>query len=248
MLFTFPVSEKRRVASSEHEPDDLYERVQVARSEIPACTHIDDSARVQTVDREHQPRLPRPPRRVRDADRVSRADEHVVQPRRRADRVHTVGRGRLRSARRVGSARARGPAGRARPGIVTATRSGEADRLTAALRVAWPGVVVLTVVALWQAREGSRAIAIASVVALVTIGRCVVVPPGRRAIAVRTCRLGHRAGRVVDVLRGDGAVPGSRALAGRAHRPRGPDRFTEGLGRSGPTSAPGREIPGPQRR
>ena len=35
MLFTFPVSEKRRVTSTEPEPDDLYERVQVARSGDP---------------------------------------------------------------------------------------------------------------------------------------------------------------------------------------------------------------------
>jgi carbamoyltransferase len=37
------------------EPTDPYERVQVVRSEIPACTHVDNSARVQTVHPETAP-------------------------------------------------------------------------------------------------------------------------------------------------------------------------------------------------
>jgi carbamoyltransferase len=36
---------------------DLRERVNVARSSVPAITHVDFSARVQTVDRERNPRL-----------------------------------------------------------------------------------------------------------------------------------------------------------------------------------------------
>ena len=39
-----------------HEPD-LRQRVNIARSTVPAITHVDYSARVQTVDRERNPRL-----------------------------------------------------------------------------------------------------------------------------------------------------------------------------------------------
>ena len=56
MLFTFQVTPERRIAV-EQEPEDPLERVQVPRSEIPACTHVDHSARVQTVDAEMNPRL-----------------------------------------------------------------------------------------------------------------------------------------------------------------------------------------------
>jgi carbamoyltransferase len=41
------------------EPDDPVARVQVPRSDIPACTHIDGSARVQTVHRETNERFHR---------------------------------------------------------------------------------------------------------------------------------------------------------------------------------------------
>jgi carbamoyltransferase len=44
-----------RLLEVDHEPTDPMERVQVPRSEIPACTHVDGSARVQTVDRERSP-------------------------------------------------------------------------------------------------------------------------------------------------------------------------------------------------
>ena len=50
MLFTAQVAPGRLVEVAE-EPTDLVDRVQVPRSQIPACTHIDGSARVQTVDR-----------------------------------------------------------------------------------------------------------------------------------------------------------------------------------------------------
>lgn len=56
MLFTFPVTEGRRV-EVDVEPTDFVERVQVPRSSIPACTHVDGSARVQTVHADVHPRL-----------------------------------------------------------------------------------------------------------------------------------------------------------------------------------------------
>ena len=54
MLFTFDVAESKRLAAGP-EPTDPVERVQVARSQIPACTHVDNSARVQTVHTETAP-------------------------------------------------------------------------------------------------------------------------------------------------------------------------------------------------
>jgi carbamoyltransferase len=63
MLLVAPVLEARRRAVSEEEratmaaDPDLRHRVNVVRSEIPAVTHVDYSARIQTVDAERNPRL-----------------------------------------------------------------------------------------------------------------------------------------------------------------------------------------------
>lgn len=54
MLETCQVAADKLIAVAE-EPADLVARVQVVRSQIPACTHIDGSARVQTVHRETNP-------------------------------------------------------------------------------------------------------------------------------------------------------------------------------------------------
>jgi carbamoyltransferase len=40
-----------------HDDPDLRRRVNVVRSEIPAVTHVDYSARIQTVDEERNPRF-----------------------------------------------------------------------------------------------------------------------------------------------------------------------------------------------
>jgi carbamoyltransferase len=56
MLLVAPVSEKHRVTLSDLEKKkmtsagDLRERVKIVRSSVPAITHVDYSARVQTVD------------------------------------------------------------------------------------------------------------------------------------------------------------------------------------------------------
>jgi carbamoyltransferase len=42
-----------------HGDPDLRKRVNVVRSEIPAVTHVDHSARLQTVDQDRNPRLHR---------------------------------------------------------------------------------------------------------------------------------------------------------------------------------------------
>lgn len=63
MLLVAPVQQQRRTpiadgdrALMEHDPD-LFRRVNIARSEIPAITHVDYSARIQTADAERNPRF-----------------------------------------------------------------------------------------------------------------------------------------------------------------------------------------------
>ncbi len=65
MLLVAPLLERHRtpvppeqLATMERDPD-LRRRVNVVRSTVPAVTHVDYSARVQTVDRERNPRLHR---------------------------------------------------------------------------------------------------------------------------------------------------------------------------------------------
>ena len=65
LLIVAPAREQHRVPVSElqqkkmHESADLRERVNVVRSQIPAATHVDYSARIQTVDDRRNPRLHR---------------------------------------------------------------------------------------------------------------------------------------------------------------------------------------------
>src|SRR5262249_52556846 len=59
MLLVAPLLERRRVPLSHEDSErlrddpDLVRRVNVVRSEVPAVTHVDWSARVQTVDERH---------------------------------------------------------------------------------------------------------------------------------------------------------------------------------------------------
>jgi carbamoyltransferase len=56
MLFVVPVKESIRYKQPSHaENSDLMERLYVLRSEIPAVTHLDYSARIQTVNKEDNP-------------------------------------------------------------------------------------------------------------------------------------------------------------------------------------------------
>ena len=63
MLLVAPVREERRIPIDPEalrimrEDRDLRHRVNVVRSEIPAVTHVDYSARIQTVDEERNPRF-----------------------------------------------------------------------------------------------------------------------------------------------------------------------------------------------
>ncbi len=53
MLLVAPVKRDRRLATTEEEESRWgIEKLKVRRSEIPAVTHVDYSARVQTVDRQ----------------------------------------------------------------------------------------------------------------------------------------------------------------------------------------------------
>ena len=54
MLRTTQVAKQHLVACAD-EPEGFMQRAQVRRSTIPACTHIDGSARVQTVDPDMHP-------------------------------------------------------------------------------------------------------------------------------------------------------------------------------------------------
>ena len=58
MLLTHQVL-KDRLLPVDEEPDSIAARAVVPRSEIPACTHVDGSARVQTVHRETNPEFHR---------------------------------------------------------------------------------------------------------------------------------------------------------------------------------------------
>jgi carbamoyltransferase len=65
MLLVAPVRQERRIKigaealRTMNEDPDLRQRVNVVRSEIPAVTHVDYSARIQTVDEERNPRFTR---------------------------------------------------------------------------------------------------------------------------------------------------------------------------------------------
>lgn len=55
MLLVAPVREERRVAAAESNGTDLLKIVNTPRSDIPAVTHVDYSARIQTVERRDNP-------------------------------------------------------------------------------------------------------------------------------------------------------------------------------------------------
>jgi carbamoyltransferase len=57
MLLTAPVKQSRRLEVTAKPSSSLKERLQQLRSDIPAVTHVDYSARVQTVDRHTAPRF-----------------------------------------------------------------------------------------------------------------------------------------------------------------------------------------------
>jgi len=58
MLFVYPVQDSKRIATTaEDEQKHGIEKLLVPRSTIPAVTHVDHSARVQTVERKWNERF-----------------------------------------------------------------------------------------------------------------------------------------------------------------------------------------------
>jgi carbamoyltransferase len=65
MLLVYPVTKQRRIDVEEHGLVGI-DLLKVPRSEIPAVTHVDYSARVQTVDAERNPFMTGVLRRFKD--------------------------------------------------------------------------------------------------------------------------------------------------------------------------------------
>ncbi len=87
MLLVAPVREDHRRSVNGDQPRGL-DRVKLVRSDIPAVTHVDYSARVQTVDRDRHGRFTSAAGAVRAADRLSGDHQHELQRARRTDRLH----------------------------------------------------------------------------------------------------------------------------------------------------------------
>ena len=85
MLLVAPVRDEQRIPITDAQREtmksdpDLRNRVNVPRSTIPAVTHVDYSARLQTVDDGRNPRLAALLRGFQRQDRLSCAREHELQ-------------------------------------------------------------------------------------------------------------------------------------------------------------------------
>ena len=66
MLLTADVKEEKRITGSEHEQLTGLDKLKVKRSVIPAITHVDYSARIQTVDKQRHPKLHRLMKKFKD--------------------------------------------------------------------------------------------------------------------------------------------------------------------------------------
>lgn len=55
MLFVMPINENKRVNQDENAAKTGFEKLGVARSDVPAVTHVDNSVRLQTVNAERNP-------------------------------------------------------------------------------------------------------------------------------------------------------------------------------------------------
>ena len=120
MLLVAPVNKEIRIPMSESD-QQLFgiEKLNVPRSSLPAITHVDYSARVQTVRPESNGRVLRGDRGLPPAYGLSGGGKHIVQCPRRTDRLHPRGRLPLFHADRDGCVGVR----RHRPGEERAGRA-----------------------------------------------------------------------------------------------------------------------------
>ena len=88
MLLVAPVSEERQLPMSIAE-QHLFgiDKLNVPRSDLPAITHVDYSARIQTVHRDTNPAYHDLLDSVRPIHRMSRARQHELQRSRGTDRL-----------------------------------------------------------------------------------------------------------------------------------------------------------------
>ena len=98
---------RRRSMSAADEMLFGIEKLNLLRSDIPAVTHVDYSARIQTVHEETNPKFRALLKRFQGADRHLGAGEYEFQRARRADRVHAGGRVPLLHGDGDGNARRR---------------------------------------------------------------------------------------------------------------------------------------------
>ncbi len=90
MLLVAPVAARIRIPMTA-EQEQLFgiEKLNVPRSELPSITHVDYSARIQTVHAETNPRYHALISVVQEKDRLRRSRQYLLQCARRADcRVH----------------------------------------------------------------------------------------------------------------------------------------------------------------
>ena len=117
----------RRAMTAEEQALFGIDKLNVPRSDIPAVTHVDYSARIQTVHRETNPRFHALISRVQAAHRLPGARQHELQRARRADRVHAGGRVPLLHGHRdrlPGGGELPAAQGRPGPGAAAALPSG----------------------------------------------------------------------------------------------------------------------------
>ena len=89
MLIVAPVQAALRIPMTEEQKGmNGIELLNTKRSELPAITHVDYSARIQTVHPETNPRYHQAFGGLRSPHGMRRASEHVLQRPRRAHRVH----------------------------------------------------------------------------------------------------------------------------------------------------------------